>query len=121
MKKIIAFFLLFLLLIPTSFAADPWDKEQIILESTYMLALVADWSQTLYISEHEEFVETNPILGRRPDRGEVNAYFALSALTHFAVSYFLPSRYRDFWISYWLGYEIAFVQRNASIGVGFSF
>jgi len=97
---------------------DPWTKEQVLLQGTSLSLNVIDWGQTLDIVDRpDEYYETNPILGKYPDRGEVNRYFACSMALKVLITHLLPSEYRK----YWLGGNILvsgyYVQNNYRIGL----
>lgn len=108
--------LIFILLTGCSFT-----KAEIGLEAAYLGLLVLDWGQTLYIADHEDYYERNPILGRHPSRGAVNSYFLMSALLHPLVSVVLPKEYRAWWQGGTIGLDALCVGNNFSIGIGMGF
>jgi len=99
-------------------ATGPWTKEQALLQGVMSSLNIIDWGQTLDIADKpNEYYETNPILGKRPDRGEVNRYFASTMMLKVLITHLLPFEYRK----YWLGLNIIVsgycVQNNYRIGL----
>jgi len=81
---------------------------------------IADWGQTLDISEKCQkdfnYWESNPILGRCPSRGKVNTYFAITTAAAYAFAKYGPEEYRGVFTVLWTSLEIAVVGHNAYIG-----
>jgi len=76
-------------------ATDPWTKEQVLLQGVMSSLNIIDWGQTLDIADKpNEYYETNPILGKHPDRGEVNRYFASTMMLKVLITHLLPFEYR---------------------------
>ena len=110
-----------LLLYTHALAGAPWTREDIWLESTWQVLHVVDWGQTRYISESPDYWEVNPILGRNPTRGRVDAFFVAVAALHWLISDSVGPgiRLRWQWIS--IGAKGGFVYHNWSLGVGVQF
>jgi len=111
-------------------AAAEWTTADTAREVTYLGLHVADWGQTLDIAENDDFYETNPVLGKQPSRGEVNRYFALTGLTHVAISAVLPNEAtfmshdwnpRASWQYVSIAVEGSTVYRNYKIGIRIEF
>lgn len=103
-------------------AADAWSRQDVALQATYAVLHVVDWGQTRYIAGHpEEFYEHNPILGRHPSEGEVNAYFAGTLVAHTLVTHFLPAKYRPWWQGVTIAVEGAAVGWNFNAGIKVDF
>lgn len=105
-----------------TFNPDPWTKDQVIMQGIVSSLNVIDWGQTLDITErHDEYYEINPMLGKHPDRGEVNRYFACSMVLKVLITHLLPSKYR----AYWLGGNILIsgylVDHNYRVGLRVNF
>lgn len=99
-----------------------WTRADSAREAAYLALHVADWGQTLDIADHpEKWHETNPVLGSHPSRGEVNGWFAATALLHPVVSYLLPKPYREMWQYGTIGLELYCVGNNYSVGIGYGF
>lgn len=132
-----------------------WTKTDIGLELVTVGLLAVDWSQTLWLSGNRSYQvhstgvtgntgwasttkytyeENNPLLGKHPSRGTVNAYFPLCIVGHAVVAHYLPSavkalggsdsmaKYsRTVWQSVWIGIEGYAVGTNISAGVKMSF
>lgn len=101
-------------------AGDPWTKADTARESIAVAFSAADWSQTLNLQKCG-FRELNPILGERPSRASVNAYFIASIGLHVLIAKLLPSKYRHAFQYITIGWEAGFVTHNAHIGVRFTF
>ena len=102
--------------------AQEWSRTDTALEATYLALHSVDWSQSKYIAKHpESFYETNVFLGKHPHGGDVNVYFATTAIAHIAVAYLLPEKYRSMFQVATIGMEIGYVGKNYHIGIGFSF
>ena len=85
----------------TAQAADPWTRQDVALQATYATLHVLDWGQTRYIADHpREHYERNPILGRHPSRGRVDAYFATTLALHTLVTHLLPARAETFGVEW---------------------
>ncbi|ACL01985.1 hypothetical protein Dalk_0276 [Desulfatibacillum aliphaticivorans] len=107
---------------PHARAADEWTNRQIMLEAAALTAIGVDWLQTRDIAEHPgKYSEKGcfGILGERPDKSNVDLYFATWAAIHLTVAHCLPSDYRELWQ---IGTTFAVViatADNAAIGVRF--
>lgn len=134
MSKIKSFILLLTLLCTTNcFAFDEWTKTDTALQSVYTVLHVIDWGQTnnqakndwrrvvgqhmggwdLYATREE----INPILGKRPSVGKVNAYFASTLVAHTIISYVLPKPYRTLWQASTIGLELYVVGQNYNVAM----
>jgi len=78
---------------------DPWTKEDTYRQAAYTTLLAIDCAQTRYMISHPElgFREGNSWVGHYPSRGQINNICAAVGVGHFAVSYFLPSKFRNTW------------------------
>jgi hypothetical protein len=103
-------------------AADEWSMEERATFAVSSALLVADWAQTRQIARNAQmFSETNPILGRHPSVGRVNAYFATALLLNYVIGRSLDSGWRSAWFVGVGSIEANVVQRNLSIGLSLSF
>jgi len=76
--------------------ADEWSTADKQREFVYMALHLMDWAQTRNIARNsDKWREINPILGEHPSEDKVDAYFAVMALAHIAISDALRSKYRD--------------------------
>lgn len=99
-----------------------WTSTDTIVESAYAGLHVTDWGQTRNIAAHpDQFHEHNPVLGRHPGKSAVDAYFAGTLISHAAITYFLPRKYRKYWWALTSGLEIYCLQRNFRAGIGVRF
>ena len=111
-----------LLISCNSFAFDKWAKKDTALQLTYSILHIVDWKQTRYIAKHPEtYYERNPILGRHPNIGRVDTYFASTLLLHSGVSYLLSQPYRRYWQCIWIVHEIHTVGNNWKMGIEITF
>ena len=118
----IAYILLFILLVIPGCAHDPWTKEQIALQSAATAFTVVDWGQTLDIAKKpNEYIETNPVLGKHPSEGRVNTYFAIATLGQIAIAHILPDKWRKRWLGANIMVEGYFVQGNYKLGLRVNF
>jgi hypothetical protein len=125
--KILLSILVFILISSPCFA---WDKEDTAMQVAVVSLLLADMSQTLYISEHgSEYRELNPILGEHPSKNKVYTYFIAGAVIHTTISYLIekvpfienPKLVRRIWQGSFIVVESGVVTRNKLIGIGFSY
>ncbi len=95
-----------------------WSKQDIVLETTWQVIHVLDWGTTLDSqSQPDKYSELNPILGRNPSRGAVNAYMGAGALLHIGVTHMLPPSCRPYWQGITIGVSSACVINNFSLGL----
>lgn len=118
--KILFSMILFLVL--ASPAHADWTKKDTVYQLTYTVLHLIDWGQTLDIARNpDDFYEMNPILGEHPSVGRVNTYNIVSLITHTAISYYLPPKYRRWWQVSAIGVKVILVSHNNNIGVKVSF
>ena len=109
------------LMLPSLCCAGGWSTKDTILEAVSEGLTVVDWGQTNNIRDHSGMIELNPILGRSPSRGAVNAYFGTWLAIHPLISYVIPSEYRTIWQSIYIGVELTAVGSNYKSGLRLSF
>lgn len=106
---------------------------RLMAETITLLALLitlncADWAQTLDISDRGQelgIYETNALIGKQPDRADVNTYFAIAipaqVITGFVIDKYAGRKWRDyFWVGC-IGVEAAMVANNYSLGLRVEF
>jgi len=123
MKSITKYLIVFLFII-TSSASFAWSEKDTIWQAAYLASHIADWGQTRDIAsqcEHGEYYETNPIIGRCPDKKWVNTYFFTTALLHTGIAHMMPSKYRRMFQAGTLGMELSYITNNARIGLSVEF
>lgn len=98
-----------------------WTVRDTAFQLQYTVLHVIDWGQTRYISKHDEFYETNPILGSNPSTEFVDIYFAVTLIGHTAVSYLLPAKWRRRWQAFTTVLETVVTANNQSIGISVGF
>ena len=123
MKRILLSFIIILALPNLSLAwKDDWTKADTIREVAWQVIHVIDWGQTLEIARQpDKFYELNPIMGKHPSVGKVNAYMAISAITHAGISYVLPKKYRVYY--QWITFSVssACIINNFNVGLRVKF
>lgn len=120
--KILIIILLFLFPL-TSNAADKWTRNEIGLQVISTSLQVIDWGLTLDIvdRENEDYYEINPILGKHPNRSDVNTYFVISAISNILISHFLPSDWRKMWLGSRIIISGYLIDRSYGIGLRINF
>jgi hypothetical protein len=106
--------LLIILIIPVNVNADEIDWNW---RTTSNVLILMDWSQTLDIAENPNYYETNPVLGRDPDRGEVNLYFVSMLL----LNNWIGEQLGDGWYIVVSMNQAVYVTHNFKLGVTLSF
>lgn len=89
-------------------------------------ALGADMLQTLQIHRVPGVVESNVLLGQRPNEAQVVGYFVSAGIAHFIATRILVTQHVtpsivQAWEAGTIGLEMAYVKHNASLGVHFYF
>lgn len=97
------FIVLALLLFTTVAQANPG-------EHWTTAAIVADWGTTLDIENHANIQESNPLLGKHPSRGTINAYF----IAKIAATYYLKNKT---WNRIQFGLSLMAVRNNYQLGL----
>lgn len=102
--------------------ASEWSDTDRALAATALALHVLDWGQTLdIIKPHNGVIETNPVLGPYPSRGDVNAYFVGTALLMGVIAHALPEQRRGLLLGY-VAVGLVTVARNRivfGVRVGF--
>lgn len=140
MKRLVTFLVLFFCLSTPCMAE--WGKT----DTALLILEVVDWGQTRdiatrkceppYISDYDgsEYLyhETNPILGKHPSVGRVNAHFASSILINYLVTKFdnkknnekfkgKPKKLHKYWNYLGLAMETHMIGRNYNLGIKIKF
>ena len=126
-----------LLLLLSGCASSEWTRGDTYRQTAIIALQGIDWSQTRRIATEQDpqyvdlgggasvsyaqpryrHVETNPILGDHPTRGQVDAYFAASIAGNALVSFLLPPKYRAPWQYLSIGFQGAYVVVNFGQGI----
>jgi len=114
-------FTIALLFFASAAHADDWTRADTYRQSSVTALFVADWAQTKYLITRNGRHEKNIFLGEHPSAGQVNAYFAASAVGHAAISAILPRDWRDGWQYVWIGIEFGATVRNHRMGIKMDF
>jgi len=89
--------------------------------ATFATLMAADTFQTKYIFRHDEYQETNPLIDNYFQDEKVYGYFALTTLGAYLVADNLQPKYRKSFLRFLCAVQINVTDRNASLGIGFSF
>lgn len=100
---------------------DRWTLKDTLYQTQYAVLHIIDWGQTRYIADSDEFYEMNPVLGANPTKEAVDLYFAVTLVSHTAISFILPEKWRRKWQFFWIGLESFITASNSSAGVAISF
>lgn len=99
--------------------ANAWTNTEITKQVIASSLLVADWSQTIDLSQRHGYFETNLILGRHPNEKRIDAYFGAVIIGQIIAADILPRKYRNYLINSTIGIEAIAVSHNAYIGINF--
>ena len=110
--------LLLILFLSTSTLSKELTKEQKIGELAFQTANFIDMLQTIEIVEHsDKWYETNPILGKHPQKHEVITYFMLRGALHYEVTKWLPDKFRIPWLTVTVLPQIPLIEHNHNLGI----
>jgi len=97
---------------------SPWTRSDTMRQTAVLGLMAVDYHQTRVIaSDPMKWEEYNPILGRHPSGGKVDAYFLSLAVGHTAVAAVLPSKWRAYWQYFYIGAEGVCVVHNFGEGI----
>jgi transcriptional regulator with XRE-family HTH domain len=115
--KLLAKIGLVLLLCAPLLGSTPWTKTDTALEVASEIGIATEWAQMLTPHKNMPVCGIDAkIMGSQPSRARVNAYFIGWELVHPAISWVLPKPWRNVWQGATIGFELAVVPRNASVG-----
>lgn len=126
MKRIVIT-LIFVLFLSTPAHAEwfSWDKGNTELHAPLTVLLITDMGQTLWAQEHRWSKgishESNKILGKHPNRGEIASYFVASYALTTALVYALPEKWSHALQWSVITLEVHVVNHNHSLGIGVKF
>jgi hypothetical protein len=100
---------------------DGWNWKNSVAESVFAMEVGIDMGQTIYISDHPEYREINPLLHKHPSHAEAISACIIGAGVHALVSAALPTKYRAWWQGTTIIIEGANITRNKAIGIGLNF
>lgn len=106
----------------TAFAGDAWSDSDKARQVAYYVLHAYDWGQTRYVAKHhDKFTERNPFLNDKPSVGQVNTYFAVSAIGHYLIADALDKDTRAVFQYVTIGIEGAAIKHNIRVGVKVDF
>lgn len=124
MKYILAL----LMIVSFGAKADDWNTTDKLLGGVALAATAIDFGQTRWISEHcnaQERIdchgEDNPLIGKHPSMGRVNAYFTVVPIAAFIIADNISSEHRLVFLSIAAGIEVAVTAHNAHVGYHMAF
>lgn len=98
--------------------ADDWRREDTTWQAAVTASQVVDCAYTLDLPNHYPTLwETNPLLGRQPNRARIRSTCALAIVGHAAVSRVLPNPWRRYWQVVAIGVETGAIAANISLGL----
>lgn len=129
MKTLITFILVLLLYISALGFSEASERDWLgIPVDFHGLAVIggglilADWSQTLQIKDRPGSQEDNRTLGKQPDRGDVNRYFAMKLVGHVLINAAPISRkFKNIWNIYQIVITYDAVSGNLKAGLTIGF
>ena len=120
-KKQCKFFIILVVLLCTGWYSAKATAETNWYQVAANTALVADWAQTRYITDSDDFYEKNPILGHYPSDNDVNKYFITSLILTNLIGELLPETQSNWFYVTVAVVETAQVTLNYSIGIRMKF
>jgi hypothetical protein len=112
---------------------DAWLPRDTAAQAGVTAIIAADWAQTRDLVKNPcvegpncevHRVEKGPashIIGEHPSVGQVNNYFAATAILNAGIAWLLPRGWREGWQIGSAAYEMKFVLDNRSLGVKMTF
>jgi len=99
-----------------------WSKTDLALEAGFLALHGIDWAQTNKIASNpDKWHEHNPILGKHPSHGDVNALMGATMVLQPLVAHLLPPPYRRAWIIGTTVVKVGCVANNLGAGIGWGF
>ena len=98
-----------------------WTKQDTYIQSVGSILWAVEGLQTVDLSERDEYWETNFILGKKPSKKEVYAYFSGAVIAGWVVAYMLPSDIRKYFQGFFIGTSFSSVVHNHTIGLSICF
>ena len=125
MKKLFVLFTMFILIMSCAPACawenEPFSKEDMIKEGTFLGLLYLERCQRDYAQTHGGMYMPNPFLGPNRKDSDVDKFLIASAILHPIISRALSGKWRDWWQYGTIIVEGTAVCSNMSLGVGFHF
>ena len=110
-----------LLIASNVLAFDEWTTT----DTSFQLAGSVLWAvealQTIELTERDEYWETNPVLGRYPNKEEVALYFTGAIIAGWVIAYVLPKKVRPYFQGFWIGTAASSVWHNYRVGLRIQF
>ena len=101
---------------------DPWTNEQIDMQISLTILAILDYGTTNYGLQYpDRFYETESGIYGHPTSQQVLEYGLKLYFGHLLISYLLPSKTRDFWLTIANLYQIKCVGNNLYIGCKLKF
>ncbi len=100
---------------------EPLTQPELNRQYVATALTLVDWKQTQQIVKDDNLYEMNPLLGRYPSRDKVDTLIPLGILSQWAITYYLPKKYRKTWQYFVIGAETTAVVNNYSVGIRIDF
>ena len=102
---------------------NSWDSSKKTAYVASTAAIAADWATTLDMTDryHEGYRETNPVLGKQPDRNTVNSYFVFKILANTVAAERLPDPVDKWYLWFTTLGSLSVAKNNWDLGLRFGF
>lgn len=125
-KKVMVVLFSFLLLTAMSGCAttsnrDPWTFTDQALYTAAAGLHAADWLHTRAGIGKYGLQESNIILGEHPTMGQIDTYFAATAVGLTVAAWYSPTKWRRSVLIGWAVVELVSVMHNQTLGVSLSY
>lgn len=99
-----------------------WTNDEKLWATASTAVIVADWATTRDLTRryNQDYYEHNPLLGKYPSTGRVDAYFALAVPINLLIADQLDD-YRKHWLIGVTAVEAVLVGHNLHIGLKLQF
>ncbi len=115
-------FAVFLLSTSSPALSADWSNTDKQRQTVYTILHLVDWGQSRHVAKNPDlFYETNGVLGRHPDPGRVDRYFALTLAAHYFIADWLPPKARSWFQRGTIVLETGAVAHNFQLGVRIDF
>lgn len=108
--------------VPMPLYGNDWDMTDKLLFTLASGATIADYNQTRKIAANpSQYSEINPIMGKHPSPGKVNAYFGALGLGGYLAARNMPKKQRRTLMGLGAANELYWANHNRNIGLGSGF
>ena len=98
--------------------AEDLSKTEKAGELSFQVLNFIDMMQTIEIVQHsDKWYETNPILGKHPQKHEVITYFMLRGAFHYEITKWLPEKLKMPWLTITFFPQLPIIEHNHNLGI----